>query len=366
MRGRAFLAITIFCYGLTYFILYEEALISVISDLHTERPKCDPILQTALPDAAMNKSSCLWIKFTIVGRSGNRLMELAQVNEVLSHCSGVATSSPEVNRDSGVVFPPVLIAARGEVNSRIESLMESAAMSCREVNYTWGYKNSKKLLQQCSSTPFYHVHSDIKAHGSDLVNSAVLNVYPDRRSWNTSFEDMMVMYFRGGDILQEVADSQYSQAPCSLFIEAFNFVNASRLMLVFDRNATLHPCIDVVRSKIPNSTFVSPPCDSIGCHMTLLGRASYLVVSGVTTFAKASQSLFPFRRRVVFEYFCTHEPSEYESSIKICAAGNTSAFKPWSYTETTKIQMLTTRSKLVLGKYNMTSIRDFLNESRPH
>jgi hypothetical protein len=299
------------------------------------------------------------------GRSGNHLIELAQVNEALSHCSGVATSSPEVNRDSGVVFPPVLIAARGEVNSSIESLMESAAMSCREVNYTWG--GGKELLQQCSSTPLYNVHSDIKAHGSDLVNSALLNVYPDRRSWNTNFEDMMVMYFRGGDILQETAHGGYSQAPCSLFLEAFNFVNASRLMLVFDRNATLHPCIDVVRSKIPNSTFVSTPCDSIGCHMTLLGRASYLVVSGVTTFARGAQSLFPSRRRVVFEYFCTHKPREDgNSTIKICAAGNTSAFKPWSYTETTKIQMLTTRSELVLGKYNMTSIRDFLNGSRPY
>jgi len=364
MRGRALLAITIFCYGLTYFILYREALISVIFDLHTERPKYDPILQTALPDAAMNKSSCLWINFISYERSGNRLIQLTQVNRALSHCFGVATSSPEVKRDSGVVFPPVLIAARGEVNSRIESLMESAAMSCREVNYTWG--GGEELLQQCSSTPLYHVHSDIKAHGPDFVNSAVLNVYPDRRSWNTSLEDMMVMYFRGGDILREKAHGGYSQGPCSLFLEAFNFVNASRLMLVFDQNAALHPCIDVVRSKIPNSTFVSTPCDSIGCHMTLLGRASYLVVSGVTTFAKAAQSLFPSRRRVIFEYFCTHEPREYESSIEICAAGNTSAFKPWSYTETTRIQMLTTRSELVLGKYNMTSIRDFLNESRPH
>src|SRR6056297_3204009 len=127
-----------------------------------------------------------------------------------------------VNRDSGVVFPPVLIAARGEVNSRIESLMESAAMSYREVNYTWG--GGKKLLQQCSSTPLYHVHSDIKAHGPDFVNSAFLNVYLDRRSWNRSFQDTMVMYFRGGDILRNKTRRGYSQAPCSLFLEAVSFV----------------------------------------------------------------------------------------------------------------------------------------------
>ncbi|EWM27684.1 hypothetical protein Naga_100104g24 [Nannochloropsis gaditana] len=153
------------------------------------------------------------------------------------------------------------------------------------------------------------------------------------------------MYFRGGDILRENAHELYSQAPCSLLFEAFNFVNATRYMLVFDPKEKFNPCIDVVRSKIPESTSVSTPCHSIGCHMTLLGRASYVVVSGFTTFA----------------------PREYgNATIKICVAGNTSAFKPWSYTETTKIQMLTTRSEPVLDKYNVTSIRVFINESAPH
>lgn len=84
------------------------------------------------------------------------------------------------------------------------------------------------------------------------------------------------MYFRGGDILRENAHELYSQAPCSLFFEAFNFVNATRYMLVFDPKEKFNPCIDVVRSTIPESTLVSTPCDSIGCHIYDFTRADIL------------------------------------------------------------------------------------------
>jgi len=39
-----------------------------------KRIESDQILQTTFADAAMNKSSCLWINFMDYGRSGNRLI----------------------------------------------------------------------------------------------------------------------------------------------------------------------------------------------------------------------------------------------------------------------------------------------------
>lgn len=282
--------------------------------------------QVVPPEVARNRSSCFWIRFINYGRSGNRIHQLKEVNKVLSHCSGVATSSPDVNMDPGAAFPPITIATRGESHFSIDSLLKFAALSCHEVEYAW--ESGAKLIEHCGSAPVYRIHPDITGHALDLTSGTALNVFTDIGSWKVNWTDMMVMYFRGGDILRPDAHSGYSQAPCSLFLNAFKFVNASRLMLVFDPRAALHPCIHVVRSNTSNFTIVPTPCDSVGCHLTLLARAPYLVISGVTTFASEAMSLFPRRKRVIFQYFCAHPPVDHGTTIEICAAGNTTAFRP--------------------------------------
>jgi hypothetical protein len=312
---------------------------------------------------AMNSSSCLWIHFINYGRSGNRLIQIDEINTVLTHCSGVATSSSDTNHDSAVAFPPITLAIRGQPN--IVSHLEFASRTCREVNYEW--QTGQTLMKECSRTPDYQIYPQVTDRGrntNNLSSGMIFNVYNDINIWKTHAPtDLMVMYFRGGDILRPVVNAAYSQAPCSLFLEAWNLVNASNVMLVFDPNDDVNPCVDVVQKTIPAATMIPTPCDGVGCHLTWIGLASYVVISGVTTFANQAISLFPNRRRVIFRYFCSDPPVMSQNSISVCAAGNTTAFSPWTYTEATRSQMISTPSKLVLGSYTKQSLRHYLDET---
>lgn len=318
--------------------------------------------QTVPPEIAINTSSCLWIHHTNYGRSGNRIIQIKEIDTILSHCSGVATSSSDTNKDPAVAFSPITLATRGPL--AVDSLLEVAARSCREVTYEWGAV--AKLVQGCSATPAYRIHrqSTGRNDGTGVLSDVLFNVFTDMKIWKLyPFADMMVMYFRGGDVLSPDADYRYFQGPCSLFLEAWNYVNASRLMLVFDPEADINPCVDVVRNKVPASTIIPTPCDSVGCHLTLVGLAPYLVISGFTTFANQAIALFPNRRRIIFEYFCSHPPAYDGTSTKVCAKGNTTAFSPWTYTDTTRSQMLSTPSELVLGDFTRASMHEYLNRT---
>jgi hypothetical protein len=315
------------------------------------------------PHIAMNISSCLWIHHIDYGRSGNRLVQIAQVNTVLTHCSGVATSSSDINQDFAVAFPPITLAIRGQPN--IDSHLEFASRKCREVNYTWLV--GPTLMKGCSNTPDYQIYPQVTDRGQDrdgLSSGMILNVYTDINIWKKHAPtDLMVMYFRGGDILRPNANKGYSQAPCSLFLEAWTLVNSSSVMLVFDPKDDVNPCVDVVRKAIPAAITISTPCDGVGCHLTWIGLASYVVISGFSTFANQAISLFPNRRRVIFRYFCSDPPVISQNSISVCAAGNTTAFSPWTYTETTRSQMISTPSTLVLGNHTKQSLRHYLEET---
>ncbi|EWM27703.1 hypothetical protein Naga_100104g23 [Nannochloropsis gaditana] len=72
MGDRAVLVISVLSFCLIF--VRFCGLFSDIEHQRLKRIESDQILQTTFADAAMNKSSCLWINFMDYGRSGNRLI----------------------------------------------------------------------------------------------------------------------------------------------------------------------------------------------------------------------------------------------------------------------------------------------------
>jgi len=137
------------------------------------------------------------------------------------------------------------------------------------------------------------------------------------------------MYFRGGDILIEDAHAHYSQGPCFLFLESWKAASVPRAMLVYDPNAAINPCVEVVRETIGNASIVATPCDSAECHMMIVGRAKYVVISGETTFATGGFDLFPGRRRIIFRYFCNKQvPHVSQWGLEVCVDGGSEGLVP--------------------------------------
>jgi len=313
-----------------------------------------------------NASSCLWINFISYGRSGNRLIQLRNVNEVLARCSGVAVTGEGTNDDPTVFFPPTLIASAND-NLVSHKALEMAARMCREVNYfSPEYKDASK---HCGgSDTQYRLHQEWWTKGSStgLEQPALLpHVVVEKRAWEHTFDNStMLMFFRGGDILLPDRHSKYHQAPCSLFLESWNLIAPERAMLIYDRNDTINPCVQVVEQHIPASRRIQPPCNGAGCHMTLIGRAPYVVVSGVSSFADYSFLLFPERDKVVFKYFCDKKPRLDGNTLHLCVNGSTQGFVPWNYTDSTRDLMLNTSSRVVLGAfYNASSIMEHVQHT---
>jgi hypothetical protein len=294
----------------------------------------------------------LWIHYTDFGRSGNRLQQLQDVNFILSRCSGVAISKRKIEKDAAVAFPPLILAAREEPED-MGTIIEMAARTCKEVTYQWN--STSVFTEHCPPKPEFKIRQWAKEGPPPESVSLLSNVYSERPAWQFDMTpDTMAMYFRGGDILAKASNvPDYSQGPCSLFVEAWKVTNASRILLIYDgkdKKGTINPCVDVVRETVPASQIMEAPCSSVGCHLILIGRATYVVVSGHSTFPAAAMALFPARRRVTFQYFCGAPPKVTGNAMEICIDGETKGLIPWHFTKETRQIMLERPSKVNLGK----------------
>jgi hypothetical protein len=313
-------------------------------------------------DAGLNTTTCLWIHFNSFGRSGNKVQQIMDVKEILSRCSGVASSDFEANNDPVLAFPPVLFATQGSPDDP-SKLLSIAAQECEEVFWNWG--QVKILTKNCSSRPLYKISIPIDRIDSPSSPSLLANVFADRTFWKNQITtlDTMVMYFRGGDVLSEKAPHYYFQGPCSLFLESWKAANVSRAVLVYDQSAAINPCVEMVRRTIGDASIIPTPCDSAECHMMMVGRARYVVVSGKTTFTTGGFDLFPGRRRIIFRYFCDKQlPRESPAGLEVCVDGKSEGLVPWSYTNETRKTMMKLPSQVVLGNMNASTFRQYLQE----
>ena len=124
-----------------------------------------------------------------------------EVNEILSRCSGVASSELSVNGDPVLAFPPVLLATQHGRTDDPSALLTLAAQDCREVR--WGWNQVEQIAKSCSGSPIFHIHVPGDATTSPVGSfspSLLANVFADRAFWKQQVTtmDTMVMYFRGG------------------------------------------------------------------------------------------------------------------------------------------------------------------------
>jgi len=286
--------------------------------------------------------------------------QVRDVKNILSRCSGVASSDLQSNADPVLAFPPVLFATQGGFHDP-STLLALAAQECQEVTYQWG---GGELAKNCSSKILYNLSIPVDRIGSSSP-ALLANVFADHTFWkqNVATLDTMAMYFRGGDVLREHAHAGYSQGPCSLFLESWYAAKVSRAVLVYDPNAAIHPCVEVIRGAIGNSSIVPTPCDSVRCHMMTLGRARYVVISGTTTFAQAGFEVFPGRRRIIFRYFCNRRlPHETQMGLEVCVDGGSEGLVPWKYTNETRSIMMKRPSQVVLGHMNASTFQQYLQQ----
>ena len=156
----------------------------------------------------LNQTTCLWIHFDRYGRSGNKIIQITQVKDILARYSGVATSDLQSNGDPVLAFPSVLFATQNGFDDP-SALLTMAAQECREVSYAW--RNAEAMAKNCSSHPIHMI--SIPVDGTDSAYgpsspSLLANVFPNKAFWNhqvTTFDDTMAIYFRGGDILMHNA-----------------------------------------------------------------------------------------------------------------------------------------------------------------
>lgn len=263
---------------------HHAATIQMTTDLDRNISRQQPSPPRHDEQPIFNASSCIWINFMPYGRSGNRLSQLRHVNEILARCSGVAVTRAGTNDDTTVFFPPTLIASAFPNHNLVSyKALEVAARMCREVNYTTA--EFKDATNHCGgSGTQYRLQQGwwSKESSTGLEQPALLpQVVVEKRAWEHTFDkSTMLMYFRGGDILRVNPHPKYSQAPCSLFLESWNLIAPERAMLIYDQNDTINSCVQVVEQHIPAYRRIQPPCDGAGCHMTVIGRAPYVVVSG--------------------------------------------------------------------------------------
>jgi hypothetical protein len=320
--------------------------------------------ETKRADAGLNTATCVWIHFNSFGRSGNKVQQIMDVKEMLARCSGVASSDLQANSDPVLAFPPVLFATQ-EGSRDPSTILTLAAQKCQEVSYKWDYVETLARHKNCPTHPLYKISIPVDQIYSPSSPSLLANVFADRAFWKNQITtlDTMVMYFRGGDVLGEKAPHYYFQGPCSLFLESWKAANVSRAVLVYDKSAAINPCVEVVRRTIGNASIVPTPCDSAECHMMLVGRARYVVVSGKTTFTTGGFDLFPGRRRIIFRYFCDKQPPhESPAGLEVCVDGKSEGLVPWSYTNETRKAMMELPSQVVFGNMNVSTFRQYLQE----
>ena len=86
--------------------------------------------ESEMAGTGLNKSTCLWIHFNKYTRSGNMILQIMDVKELLSRCSGVASSDPNSNGDPALAFPPVIFGTQTNYNDP-SFLLAAAAQDCR-------------------------------------------------------------------------------------------------------------------------------------------------------------------------------------------------------------------------------------------
>lgn len=285
----------------------------------------------------LNPSTCLWVHHKKDHtRSGNKYYFYRSIRSTLARCSGVYVASDnEYHVGDAFAKPAVLFGINTSVSylGLIEDVLIYVSKYCEHWTINWTDRDSK-----CRNHPeSYSLLRPSEAEPNRSKSTHMLDVlYHDPKAWAQSMRNVLVMYFRGEDILRPDAHPLYHQAPCCLFKQAYRISHMEHTMLIYNPQGVLNPCIAVMKWYIPKDRLLDQPCVTTPCAMNLLGRAPELVTSGVSTFVRSAIDMFGNDARIVYDYFCDATTANH-----ICITGNKTGLIPWSFTNETLTIMLT-------------------------
>ena len=371
----------------SYKTLYQLVLLLIILLVSNVEPQHADLHNTSsLPTRLLNPQSCVWIDISAHPQhinTGNRVISLNLLQRTLSRCSGIFVGNNNNNFNNvrfndAISFPPFFWALdltalhtlptihnaataaasshHSSASSMIiyEQVLHYAAVHCYSdpINpYLKSFNesycgNDARFSVSYPSTLLHAKNLKHPNHSNHLNHDWIAH---DRKAWAQDMDDVLVMYFRGGDILQPKANVHYHQAPCCLFKEAYKLSNKTYVMMIYDERSMLNPCIDVMKKIIPAKKLITAPCTTAICAYNLLGRAREIVVSGVSTFVSSALDLFHGLMRTRYEYFCSSSQANSSENPErmICLTGQTKGLIPWSYTSKTKQIILSRSCKLV-------------------
>ena len=267
---------------------------------------------------------------TFGGRSGNRLMQLRDIENLLSQCSGAVISSTGVSPDPVVRYSPIQIFGQASCRPAwnqlpdIEHIFSRLRSRCRPLTYAeiLALRNPDYTLPgvNCSKDApgtFQRVH--LHAHFP-----AWLDI--DLDAWTAQIPNgTIVLHFRGGDVFSARPHSRYTQPVCDHYLQAIRHSGASCALLVSQDDA--NPCIAAVAGSF-NCTHRLSMCKSPTCAFTLIARAR-LFGSSFSTFAWKALDAFGGVERQVYFSHCTDCPSRAKNLTRFCTETNRSELSPW-------------------------------------
>jgi hypothetical protein len=273
-----------------------------------------------------HNTTCILIKHTSYGRSGNRYVQLRNVVSMLSRCSGAAISFKDMT-DAVVHFPPMQIYGKPSCFpiwdrlTDVEYIFNQLRTLCQVFDFAW---NGQYEGMNCS------LQSPAKFHRIDLNSRFPAWLEISLEAWQVPLSNSTaLLHFRGGDIFRVLPHSGYTQPVCDHYIQAFRHSGAACAVLVAEDDK--NPCVAAVEASL-NCTHRPSKC-SPACAFTYIARAR-LIIASKSTFLTSAMEIFPGTERQVYYSYCSDCPLRTGSrTTKFCSDTNRTELFPWNASE---------------------------------
>jgi hypothetical protein len=290
----------------------------------------------------LHNSTCILIKHTSYGRSGNRYIQLGKVASMLSRCSGAAISLKDV-KDDVVHFPSMQIYGNPSCSpiwdrlTDLEYIFNQLRTVCQIFDFSWGgqYEGMNCSLQ-----------SPPKFHRIDLNSRfpAWLEISLD--AWQVPLSNSTaLLHFRGGDIFKVSPHRGYTQPVCDHYIQAFRHSGAACAVLIAEDDK--NPCVAAVEASLNSSCTHRPSKCSPACAFTYIARAR-LIIASKSTFLSSAIEIFPDTERQVYYSYCSSCPHRTGSRTNFCSDTNHTELFPWNASERQLTLLLNRTAHVVL------------------
>ena len=289
-------------------------------------------------------TSCKIYTYANYGRSGNKIIQIFNVEGDLHRCSG-ASVNPAIT-DNVVNIPSISFFGHHACNVNLASLDDLEQFLCN--------LNDRCELVQLETLRL--AHSNRTCDFRNNFTKLTFNVLPswlvvDLKWWRYPLgRSTIVMHFRGGDVFRQnpPPHSGYTQGVCRHFLSSYTHSRAYWAILAAEdlRN----PCVMYVQKHlgVRVTLLLNTNCSSV-CAVTLLARARIVVLSGVSTFAAAAISALPppIDGKVIYRPYCQTCPQLRNHVQSMCTSTNKTGMFPWKASPAQLRIMLTSPASMV-------------------